>query len=205
MAARPEAFRAPFTQLEETSHDSAWWSIALRGLAAVVFGVIAISKPSVAAGAFVIIFAIYALFDGAVAFVQAALRGRAGLRWGWFLVEGIASVAIGIIALAYPTATLLAVVLLVAVRAIVLGIVELIGAFSGRGVDSSWLLGVTGVVSTVFGVLLLANPFAGGLVLLWTIGVYAIIFGVMLLGHAVHVLGQQHRGARLHGPAATAT
>lgn len=179
--------------LDHSPQRTAWWSILLRGLLAIVFGIIALSKPGAAAGAFIIVFAVYAFADGAVAFVQAVWRGRAGLRWGWYLVEGLASVAAGVIALAYPAATLLVIVLLVALRAIVLGLVEIIGAFSFKGFESRWLLGFTGVVSVLFGILLLANPLAGGLALIWVVGVYAIVFGALLFGHGLQVFAVQHR------------
>jgi uncharacterized membrane protein HdeD (DUF308 family) len=179
--------------LDHSPQRTAWWSILLRGLLAIVFGVIALSRPGAAAAAFVIVFAIYALADGAMAFVQAAWRGRAGLRWGWYLIEGLAGVAVGVIALAAPAVTLLVVVLLVAIRAFVLGLVEILGAFSFRGFESRWLLGLTGVVSVLFGILLLANPLAGGLALVWVVGIYAIVFGAMLFGHGLQVFGVQHR------------
>jgi uncharacterized membrane protein HdeD (DUF308 family) len=193
MVASPGAVGSPISSRDRSSHRTAWWSILLRGLLAIIFGIIALSRPGAAAAAFVIVFAVYALADGAVAFVQAAWRGRAGLRWGWYFLEGITSVAIGVIAFAYPAITLLVIVLLVAIRAIVLGLIQIIGAFSLKGFESRWLLGFTGVVSVLFGVLLLANPLAGSLALIWVVGIYAIIFGAMLFGHGLQVFFSQHR------------
>lgn len=193
MAANPDALGSAVSPIDHSPQGTAWWSILLRALLAIVFGIIALSKPGAAAAAFVIVFAVYALADGAMAFVQAVWRGRAGLRWGWYLVEGIASVAAGVIALAYPAVTLLVIVLLVALRAIVLGLVEVVGAFSFKGFESRWLLGLTGVVSVLFGIVLLANPLAGSLALIWVVGIYAIVFGAMLFGHGLQVFGVQHR------------
>jgi uncharacterized membrane protein HdeD (DUF308 family) len=182
----------------------AGWAVALRGILAVIFGVIAIRSPDIAASAFVIVFAIYAFADGVFDFFLAAQLGRAGQRWGWYLVEGIASIAVGVIALAYPAVTLLAAVLLIGIRAIAVGVFELVGAFSWEGLESRWLLGITGVVSILFGVLLLASPATGGLALLWTIGVYAIVFGTMLFALGLRMLSAERSEEHLHRPAATA-
>jgi len=194
MATRPEAMPAP-AEAPTFWHHAAWWSIALRGIFAIVFGVIALSHPRAAAAAFVIVFAVYAFADGAGAFTQAFVRGRAGLPWGWYLFEGLVTVAIGVIALGYPHVTIFAIVFLVAVRAIALGLLELIGGLSWKGFEARWLLGLTGVVSLVFGILLLANPGAGAIALVWAVGVYAVVFGAMLFGHGLHVFALQQRHA----------
>lgn len=198
MATKAEAMTAP-AEVPPLWHHAAWWSIVLRGIFAILFGVIALSHPGAAAAAFVIVFAVYAFADGAVAFTQAFARGRAGLPWAWYLLEGLVTVAIGVIALAYPGVTVVAIVFLVAIRAVALGLLELVGAFAWKGFEARWLLGVTGAVSIVFGILLLANPGAGTLALVWAVGVYAVVFGAMLFGHGLHVFVLQHRQATL-GP-----
>jgi uncharacterized membrane protein HdeD (DUF308 family) len=176
------------------------WSIAFRGVLAVVFGLIALSSPHTAAAAFIFAFAIYAFVDGAVALSTAARRGRVGLHWGWFLFEGIVSVAAGVLALVYPEMTLLLLVLFIAIRALALGILEIGGAIAWKGIESRWLLGITGVVSILFGLLLLWNPLAGGLALVWVIGVYSLVFGAMLIALGLHVHGLDH-----HLPRGTAS
>jgi uncharacterized membrane protein HdeD (DUF308 family) len=193
-----------FASAIESTARQTGWTMALRGVLAVVFGIIALRNPNAAATAFVIVFAIYAFADGFLNFVLAARLGRAGQRWGWYLFEGIASVALGVVALAYPRATLLALVLLVGLRAIILGIFELGAAFSWHGLDSRWLLGLTGVLSIILGILLFASPGAGGLALLWTIGVYAIIFGIMLFALGVRVVYAEHHGESFFHPTAKA-
>jgi uncharacterized membrane protein HdeD (DUF308 family) len=174
---------APLEPAPSEKTSSTGWMIATRGLLAILFGVITLVNPRAAAIAFVAIFAAWAFIDAAFAFVVAARRGRWGLRWGWFLFEGLVSVAAGVIAITYPRVTLIALVFIVALRAMILGVLELGGAFSWKGVDRGerWLYGVAGVVSLLFGILLIAEPFVGALALLWTIGIYAIIFGVTTL------------------------
>jgi uncharacterized membrane protein HdeD (DUF308 family) len=122
---------------------------------------------------------------------------------------GIVSIGLGVLALAYPHITLLALILLVALRAIAVGIFELVAAFSSWDVsESRWLLGLTGVLSVVFGVLILGSPAVGGLALIWTIGVYAIIIGVGLFVQGVKAVRLEHRDrgeTRFPGPAVPAT
>jgi uncharacterized membrane protein HdeD (DUF308 family) len=191
------------SSLESTARK-AGWAVALRGILAVIFGIIAMRSPNVVASAFVIVFAIYAFADGILDFVVAGQMGRDGQPWGWHLFEGLASVALGVAALVFPGITLLTIVLLIGLRAIVMGIVEVVAAFSWEGGESRWLLGITGVLSIMLGILLLGSPVAGGIVILWTIGVYAIVFGVMLFAVGVRMLSIERHASQLRRPAATA-
>ncbi len=191
--------RAPdlSSSLESVTRKSGW-AVALRGVLAVIFGIIALRSPNIVAGSFVIVFAIYAFADGILDFAFAGQLGRAGQPWGWHVFEGLVSVALGVIALASPGLTLLALVLLIGIRAIVMGIVELVAAFSWEASEHRWLLGITGVLSIMLGILLLGSPAAGGLALLWMIGVYAIVFGIMLFALGLRMLSTERHLAQLH-------
>jgi uncharacterized membrane protein HdeD (DUF308 family) len=172
--------------------QSSWWSIVLRGLLAVAFGVIVLSSPGIGLAMLILTFAIYAAADGIASLTTAVLQGRAGLNWGWWLVEGIVGLAVAALAIARPGITLFAIVLLVAFRALVLGVFELGGAFAGRELNHRWLLGITGLVSVLFGVLLIAQPLVGGVAIVWTIGVYACVVGVMLIGVGLRSFSMRH-------------
>jgi uncharacterized membrane protein HdeD (DUF308 family) len=187
-----ESATGPFNVLESQRQRAAW-AVALRGIVAVIFGLIALRYPGAAAGAFVIIFSVFAFADAILEFMVASMFGRMGLRWGWYAVAALVSIAAGVLAIVYPSITFLVLVLLVGARALVMGILEMGAAFSWRELDGRWLLGLTGALSTVLGILLLASPSTGALALLWTIGVYAIVFGVMSLGLGVW-LGVHHHG-----------
>jgi uncharacterized membrane protein HdeD (DUF308 family) len=150
----------------------------LRGIVAVIFGVIALRDPGVAAGAFVLIFAVFAFADGILDFYIAATLGRSGMRWGWYVLAALVSIAAGVIALAYPGITFLVLVLLVGARALVTGVLEIAAAISWRELESRWLLALSGLLSITFGVLLFVSPTVGGVALIWMIGVYAIVLGV---------------------------
>jgi uncharacterized membrane protein HdeD (DUF308 family) len=186
------------------SVESMWrhagWATVLRGILAVAFGIIALRSPHVAIKAFVIVFAVWAFADGLVDFATAARLGRAGHRWGWYLFEGVVSVAIGVIALAAPGITFLALVFYVGLRAIILGFIEGASAFSWAGHQSRWLLGVAGVLSLVMGILLLVSPVAGGLALVWVIGLYAVVIGIALFAHGLHMISVESRERREREP-----
>jgi len=199
---RPDEALDPMAD-RESRRRRAGWAVALRGIVAVIFGLIALRYPGAAAKAFVIIFAVFAFVDAILELVTARALGRLGMRWGWYALGAVASVAAGILALAYPSATFLVIVLLVGARAIAVGILEMAAAFSWRELDGRWLLGLTGALSIVLGVLLFASPLQGGLALLWTIGVYAIVLGVMMFVLGVWVVGSSHHGAASR-PAAAA-
>ncbi|HEX8789635.1 MAG TPA: DUF308 domain-containing protein [Polyangiaceae bacterium] len=201
MIAAPSSFLAP---VESHDHPSGW-AMVLRGVIAVVFGVIVMRSPGLAAAAFVIVFAVYAFVDAGMDFFVAARRGRAGLKWGWYLFEGIVSVALGVLALALPGMTILLAVLLIGIRALVLGILELAAAFSSRAiVESRWLIGLAGAVSILFGILLLARPTAGAVAVLWMVGAYALVFGVVLFALGLRMLWTGHEEHHVQHPAATA-
>jgi uncharacterized membrane protein HdeD (DUF308 family) len=191
------------SSLESTARQVGW-AVALRGVLAVIFGLIALRSPGAAARAFVVVFAIYAFADGILDFVLTGQLVRAGQRWGWYLFEGIATIAVGVIALAYPAVTLVTLVLLVGIRAIAVGVFELVGAFSWEGLESRWLVGITGILSMLFGILLMASPATGGLALLWIVGMYAIVFGTMLFAAGLRLLSAERRESQAHRPMSTA-
>ena len=166
----------------QTSQRS-WWPLLLRGIFAIIFGLIALIFPGIALFAIIFVFGIYALLDGIVAIYVAIKERRSLPRWGWLLAEGIAGIIFGIVAFVWPRETALILLYIVAAWAIITGILELGAAFTIR----DWLFGLAGVVSIVFGILLFAFPGAGLLSLLWIVGIYAIVFGFLLLVHAFQV------------------
>ena len=163
-----------------------WWLLALRGVLAIIFGLIALLAPGIALFAFIIVFGVYAIIDG-IAAVVIAIQERGSLsRWGWVLFEGIISILAGIVAFVYPGITALALLFVVAIYAILTGIMEIVAAFVIRGFAArEWALGIAGVLSIIFGILLfVVRPGAGILTLLWLVGIYAIIFGILFIVRA---------------------
>src|SRR5262249_13320305 len=134
-----------------------WWVLALRGVVAVLFGLLAFVWPGVTLAALVLLFGAYALLDGVAALVH-AVAGGAGMRWPLAL-EGLVGVLAGIATLVWPGITALALLYLIAVWAIVTGVLEVVSAIRLRQViDNEWLLGLSGLASVVFGVLLVVWP-----------------------------------------------
>jgi uncharacterized membrane protein HdeD (DUF308 family) len=167
-----------------------WWMILLRGIAGIIFGIIAVLNPAIAIEALITVFAAYALVDGVLTII-AAIRHREQPRWWAMLIEGIISVIAGLAALFYPGIALLVGINLIAFWAILTGIFQIISAIQLRKeIEGEFFLGLAGVVSIVFGVLLLLFPLAGAVTLITIVGISSIIFGVMLALLAFRVRGK---------------
>jgi uncharacterized membrane protein HdeD (DUF308 family) len=161
-----------------------WWLILLRGVCAVLFGVLTIAWPGLSLVTLILLFGIYALADGVLALVAAIFGGRPAPRW-WLAIVGVIGVLAGLATLEMPGLTALILLYYLAFWAILMGVMEIVGAIRLRKeIDNEWWLILSGVVSVLFGVLLLARPGAGLLGLLLVVGVYAIINGVALIGFA---------------------
>jgi uncharacterized membrane protein HdeD (DUF308 family) len=159
-----------------------WWALALRGLAAVVFGVMVFAWPALTLLTLIWWFGAYALVDGVLAIVAAVQAAGRQQRWGAMIIEGVIGIVVGALAFLWPGITVLAVLYLIALWSILTGIFEIAAAIRlRREIAGEWLLGLGGAASILFGVLLMVLPGAGALALLWLIGGYALVFGVLLL------------------------
>jgi uncharacterized membrane protein HdeD (DUF308 family) len=160
----------------------AWWMLALRGAAGIVFGVLALLWPGLTLLVLGAMFAAYVVIAGAAA-VSAAVRHRA-IRSDWWipLLLGLCSIAAGVIAIAVPGLTTLVLIAVMGANAIVTGVLDLTAAMrlKRRG-RNHWLLFAIGILSVLFGVVVLLAPGAGALALVWMVSTYAIVTGVMLL------------------------
>ena len=155
-----------------------WWSFALRGAFALLFGTLALSFPVLTLLVLIILFGVWALIDGITALIMAI--GQKG--WMWFVVAGGLSVLAGIFAIVRPGATGLALIILIGIWAVAKGVVEIMEAIQIRKeVEGEWALALSGVVSIVFGLFVLFRPGAGALALVWLIVLYAYMFGVLQL------------------------
>ena len=158
-----------------------WWAIAIRGLLGIVFGLIAFFMPGVTMLSLVIVFSAYALADGVFAIIAGVRAASAHQRWGLLILEGIVDIAAAAVAFLWPGITVVVFVLLIAIWALVSGGLMLGAAFR-LGVDHGrWWLALGGIVSIIYGALLVVAPLLGALVLTWWLGAYAVVFGVSLL------------------------
>lgn len=161
------------------------WGLALRGIAAIVFGLLVWTWPGIALHVLVIIFGIFAIAGGIFAILAGVRATTSGSRW-LLIIEGCLGLLAGIVALGWPAITAVALLFLIAIWAIITGVVEILGAFRTGGAGGiEWLLIVSGVVSIIFGILLMVWPHLGLLALVWLIGIYAVIYGVIMLVRAI--------------------
>ncbi|HVY36982.1 MAG TPA: DUF308 domain-containing protein [Polyangia bacterium] len=175
-----------------------WWAMALRGVVGIVLGIMVLTRPAMGLKVFVTFVALYLTCDGVLTLASAFQAHANEKKWWPYLMEGLFSLAVGVLGLMHPGGMVTVVVALFAIRALLVGIVEIGTGVSVHRVSggAGWLIGLGGVASVAFGMLLLARP---GVVLLagaWIFALYAIAFGLFLDGEAI----QSHRlAARLPG------
>lgn len=159
-----------------------WWALALRGVVAIAFGFIALLTPGRTLVALVYLFAGYALTDGVLAAAAAVRAAETHHRWGGLLLEGLAGMLTGVIAFLWPGITAFLLLYLIALWALVTGVLEVRAGFRLRGhLLNEWMLVLSGIASIMLGVLLILQPLAGAMTLTWLIGLYALVFGVIML------------------------
>lgn len=174
-----------------------WWAVVLRGVFAVLFGLGAFFWPGITLAVLVLFYGAYLFADGIMAVVWALMGRRAGpFPWGVFLA-GLVSIVGGLVTFFMPGLTALVLLYLIAAWAIVRGIFEIIAAFHlRRELTNEWLLALNGVLSVLFGILLIAAPGAGALAVLWMIGTFAVIVGVLMIVLGFRLKGLQGTAAR---------
>jgi uncharacterized membrane protein HdeD (DUF308 family) len=171
---------APGASLVHTMAKN-WWLVVLRGVAAIIFGILAFAWPGITLLTLVLFWGAFALVDGVLAIISAVKGGNPMPRW-WLAIVGIAGIAAGALTFLMPGLTALVLVTFVAVWAIILGVMEVYGAIKLRKeIEGEWFLILNGALSVVFGILILWRPGIGAVALVYIIGAYAIILGVIYL------------------------
>jgi uncharacterized membrane protein HdeD (DUF308 family) len=160
-----------------------WGWVVARGVAGILFGLIALARPAATWFTLIILFAVFAFFEGIANVISAAVGGREGEpRWGTLLVEGLLSIAVAVLAVLSPARMSLALVWVIGFWAIIAGGFRIASAIRLRKIiDHEWAMGLAGAASIALGLILLFRPMAGALGLIWWLGAYAIIFGVSML------------------------
>ena len=173
-----------------------WWVFLVRGLLAIAFGVIALTYPGITLAALVIFFGAYALVDGAF-IVGATLANWRHMENHWLpMLQGILGVFVGVLTFRLPAVTALGLLIYIAAWSLATGALEIVAAIELRKVMKGelWLL-LSGICSVIFAFLLMLNPFAAAIGLLWLIAVWAVVFGVLLIGLSFEL---RHSGAMHH-------
>jgi uncharacterized membrane protein HdeD (DUF308 family) len=172
-----------------------WWALAIRGIAAILFGIVVMIWPALALEALIIVFAAYALIDGVFAVATAIRHRQDNPRWWVVLLEGLVSILAGIGAVLLPSAMVaVTFVTILAVWALITGVLEIVSAIQLRKeIEGEWLLALSGVLSILFGILAFLFPGPAILTVLWMISAYAIIFGVVMLILAFQLRGKKNQ------------
>jgi len=177
-----------FTQLFRN-----WWHFAVRGVLAIVFGILALISPDSTKLALVLLFGAFVFVDGIFA-VTTGIAARGYFeRWWAILLEGIAGIVIGVLTLFWPNITALVLLYFIAAWAVTTGIFEIVAAIQFRKVISGeWAMILSGLMSVLFGILLFVFPAAGAVSLVWLIGMYVVAFGIMELIFAFRLRSLRH-------------
>jgi len=165
-----------------------WGWIVLRGVMAVLFGVVAFAWPNITITALVIVFGVYALADGVVALIAAWQVRDQGKPFWSLLIVGLLGIAAGVVTFMWPSITEVTLLMIIAAWAVVVGIFQIVAAVRLRQViEGEWWLGLSGLLSVIFGIAMFAKPEAGAVALIWVIGAYAIVFGILLIALGVRL------------------
>ena len=175
-----------------------WWLVALRGVIGILFGIGAFVWPGATLAALVIVFGAYVFVDGIFAVVAGIGMRRQLSLWWLVVLEGVAGIILGLLTFRSPDTTALVLLTLIAAWSIVSGIFEIATALRLRKlIANEWLLILSGVVSIIFGILLLiAQPGAGAISIVWLLGGYALIFGMLTLMFAFRLRGMREKLGR---------
>ena len=171
-----------------------WWAFVIRGLLAILFGLIALFVPGVTMLSLVFVFAAYAVTDGVFAIASAVRAAKTGERWSLLVLEGVVDILAAALAVMLPGLTVVVFVTLVAIWALITGGFMVAASSKLDAEHGRWWLALGGVVSLGYGVALVIAPMIGALVLTWWIGAYAILFGAAMLALAFRLRARLKAG-----------
>ncbi len=173
-----------------------WWSYLLRGILALVFGIILLVWPTATLYVVIILFGVYALVEGLFAIGYSIARASRGDKFFALLMLGIIGVLVGAIVLARPGVSSLALVWVIAFWALLRGVMLIVSAFEMTGsAGARWLIGLVGVLAIIVGIILFAHPVAGIWTIILVIGIYAIVAGIILMITSIPVRSRQKKEA----------
>ncbi|HEX5039841.1 MAG TPA: HdeD family acid-resistance protein [Candidatus Limnocylindria bacterium] len=178
-----------------------WWTFILRGALAIAFGIVAFLAPMWGVAILIGVFIAWALIDGVTSLFTGIRTRTSDRNWWLAILEGIVGIAVGVIALFVPWFATQVLVILIGAWAIVTGIVEIVMAIRLREqIKGEFWMGLAGVASILFGVLLFVFPRAGVLSLVWLIGAFAIVFGgfLVILGWRLRTIDEMAKVDAAH-------
>jgi uncharacterized membrane protein HdeD (DUF308 family) len=171
-----------------------WWLLLLRGVIGIAFGIVALFWPGATLLSLVFLWGAYAVIDGVFS-LWAAITGSVAektSRW-WLALIGVVSIAAGVIAWVWPAKTALVLLILIAIWAMATGMMQIWGAIKLRKeIEGEWLLGLSGSLAILLGIVLLLQPVAGALTVVWVLGGFAIVMGFANIGLALRLRKHLH-------------
>jgi uncharacterized membrane protein HdeD (DUF308 family) len=174
-----------------------WWLLALRGVAGILFSIVAFVWPGATLAALILVFGAYVFVDGIFAVIAGIGMRRQMDRWWLIVLEGAVGIILGVLTFRSPDTTALVLVTFIAAWSIITGIFEIATAVRLRKlIANEWLLILSGIVSIIFGTLVIALPGAGAISIVWLLGTYALLFGILTLMLAFRVRGMRERLGR---------
>jgi uncharacterized membrane protein HdeD (DUF308 family) len=171
-----------------------WWLLLIRGIIAVIFGIVALVWPDVTVKALIVVVGIFWIIDGIVSAVRAIQARKVVMSWVWWLAGALVSVIAGVVLFVWPDLTALAFAYLMGFWAILVGILEIIGSFQVMANGGQWIGSmVAGALALIFGLILVIWPGSGIIGLMWLVGIFAIAFGVLFIVGAFQVRSAARR------------
>jgi uncharacterized membrane protein HdeD (DUF308 family) len=170
-----------------------WWLVLLRGIAGIVFGILAFVWPGLTLAVLILLYGAYALVDGVFALIAAFTGAAKPVPTWWLVVVGLSGIAAGLVTFFWPGVTALVLIFFIGGWSIAHGIFEIVGAIKLRKeIDNEWWLILAGALSVLFGIIVIAAPGAGALALVWVIGAYSLVFGILLVGLSLRLRKHRH-------------
>ncbi len=169
-------------------YQRSWWSLMIRGVLAVIFGMLALFAPAKTLDFLIVLFGIFVLVVGLVATLGAIMHRKESENWWLILIPGVAGIVIGIISMAMPAFTQTVIIYLIAIWALVSGIGQLYSAMKlRRDVEGEWMPILIGIISIVLAVLLFTRPLDAAATVMWLVGLFVLVIGILwiLMGFRV--------------------
>lgn len=173
-----------------------WWYPVVRGLLAVVLGIIVMANPATTVIVLVRIIGVFVIIDGVMGIVDGArYRGVSGSGWQLRLFGGVVGLLLGGALLFWPEASLTVLAVILGAWAIIGGILAVVAGYGMRKIPGSgwgWTL-FWGLATFAFGLVLLLAPLEGVSAIAWAVGLYAVLAGIVLVvaGFAIRSLGKR--------------
>lgn len=159
-----------------------WWLLTLKGLLAIVFGVLALTSPELTIMTLVRYFGILVLITGGIIAIGAFLQKRNNPRWGWWLLEAIIDIVIGVIIMIKPLLVAATFTIVMSIWVLAIGLIQIVTALRLKNQASNWMINLfSGIVAVIFAIIVLMNPFAGTLAVVTIVGFFAILLGILLV------------------------